>query len=315
MSGRKRTLKLGWRELWPVWVVFGILIAIGIVGMQVMFPPTMATIPTRQAARFFRTCSLTAAIEVGLVRPVVAEFQRSRVPVDVNAKRSLNTTHRFVFAAGAIEDSSALLFHRSFRLNHAVRSKQFDGRENMVCASYYDLTAASVAALRRSRWLAQVLLWIPIELLFALGATEVIRLPSVLGPSGGGSRFYIHAAHKIFHNGWAFHYNVSSVRPGPVPEGTVLCSLCNQVASPWRGRWRPGAPCLTANENAHPGAPSAFAIADSARTFTPWRPGQSAQNPANRLAKGSSSHKEVGTARALKERRPLYWTQILISTV
>jgi uncharacterized membrane protein len=39
MSGRKRTLKLGWRELWPVWVVFGILIATGIVGMQVMFPP------------------------------------------------------------------------------------------------------------------------------------------------------------------------------------------------------------------------------------------------------------------------------------
>src|ERR1019366_6520123 len=22
MSGRKRTLKLGWRELWPVWVIF-----------------------------------------------------------------------------------------------------------------------------------------------------------------------------------------------------------------------------------------------------------------------------------------------------
>jgi hypothetical protein len=30
MSGRKRTLKLGWRELWPVWVVFGVLIAVGI---------------------------------------------------------------------------------------------------------------------------------------------------------------------------------------------------------------------------------------------------------------------------------------------
>ena len=38
MSGRKRTLKLGWRELWPVWVIFGVLIAIGIVGMQMMFP-------------------------------------------------------------------------------------------------------------------------------------------------------------------------------------------------------------------------------------------------------------------------------------
>ena len=31
MSGRKRMVKLGWRELWPVWVVFGVLIALGIV--------------------------------------------------------------------------------------------------------------------------------------------------------------------------------------------------------------------------------------------------------------------------------------------
>jgi len=38
ISGRKRTSKLGWRELWPVWVVFGVLIAIGIVGIQMMFP-------------------------------------------------------------------------------------------------------------------------------------------------------------------------------------------------------------------------------------------------------------------------------------
>lgn len=38
MSGRKRTLKLGWRELWPLWVAFGVLIAISIVGMQMMFP-------------------------------------------------------------------------------------------------------------------------------------------------------------------------------------------------------------------------------------------------------------------------------------
>src|ERR1035441_5530731 len=80
----------------------------------------------------------------------------------MNAKRSLNTTHQFVFAAGAIEDSSALLFHRTFRLNHAVRSKQFEAERTWSApASYYDLTAAAVAALRRSRWLAQVLLWIP----------------------------------------------------------------------------------------------------------------------------------------------------------
>ena len=45
MSGRKRTLKLGWRELWPVWVAFGVIITIGIVGLRMMFPtpaPAMA---------------------------------------------------------------------------------------------------------------------------------------------------------------------------------------------------------------------------------------------------------------------------------
>ena len=111
------------------------------------------------------------------------------------------------------------LLAQACRPFQAVRwQREFDGREKMVCASCCGLTAAAVATLRRSRWLAQVLLWIPIELFFALGATEVIRLPSVLGSSSGGSRFYIHAAHKIFHDGCVFHYNVSSVRP--VPEGT-----------------------------------------------------------------------------------------------
>jgi hypothetical protein len=30
--------EIGWRELWPAWVAFGVLIAIGIVGMHMMFP-------------------------------------------------------------------------------------------------------------------------------------------------------------------------------------------------------------------------------------------------------------------------------------
>src|ERR1039457_7251349 len=164
----------------------------------------------------------------------------------MNAKRSLNTTHQFVFAAGAIEDPSALLFHApSGSTMRSVPSSSMAERTWPAPASYYDLTAAAVAALRRSRWLPQVLLWIPIELLFALGATEVIRLPLVLGSSRGGGRFYIHAAYKILHNGWAFHYNVSSVRPGarsrrdgagtsyvpyatkwPVPEEAVGDQVC-----------------------------------------------------------------------------------------
>jgi uncharacterized membrane protein len=38
MRRSKRTLKLGWRELWPVWAVFGVLIAFGIVGLRLVFP-------------------------------------------------------------------------------------------------------------------------------------------------------------------------------------------------------------------------------------------------------------------------------------
>lgn len=65
---------------------------------------------------------------------------------------------------------------------------------------------------RRSSRLAQVLLRIKIEFLFALGAAEVIRLPFVLGSSSGGSRFYVHAAHRIFHLCCALHYHLSFVR-------------------------------------------------------------------------------------------------------
>ena len=74
-----------------------------------------------------------------------------------------------------------------------------------------DLTAAALAALGRSRRLALVLLRVKIELLFALGAAEVIRLPFVLGSSSCGSRFYVHTAHRIFHSCCAFHYHLSSV--------------------------------------------------------------------------------------------------------
>ena len=95
-----------------------------------------------------------------------------------------------------------------------------EGRSPGPQADYYDLTTAAVAALRRSRYLTQVLRWIAIELLFALGAAEVIRLPFVVGSSSGGSRFYVHAAHKILYSGCVLHYIVSFVPVFPVqPSG------------------------------------------------------------------------------------------------
>ena len=75
-------------------------------------------------------------------------------------------------------------------------------------SSPLDLAAATMAALRRARRRAQVLLRIGIEFLFALGATEVIGLPFMLGSSSGSSAFYVHATDRIFHSCCAIHYDL-----------------------------------------------------------------------------------------------------------
>jgi hypothetical protein len=74
------------------------------------------------------------------------------------------------------------------------------------------LTATVMTALRCSRGPAQVLLRLTLELLFALQVAEVIRLPFVLGLAGGGSRLYVHTAHRIFHNCCTRHFDLSFVR-------------------------------------------------------------------------------------------------------
>src|ERR1035437_2737525 len=82
----------------------------------------------------------------------------------------------------------------------------------MTFAAWLDVAAAARAALRRSRGLAQVLVRLKIELLFALGAAEVIRLPFVLGLSSGGSRLYVHTADRIFHNCCTRYFDFPFVR-------------------------------------------------------------------------------------------------------
>jgi hypothetical protein len=79
------------------------------------------------------------------------------------------------------------------------------GRRN---GSSLDLAAAAMAALLRSHRLAQVLLRIKVELLSALRAAEVIRLPLMFGSYSSGSRFYVHAADRIFHSRCAIHYDL-----------------------------------------------------------------------------------------------------------
>jgi len=70
------------------------------------------------------------------------------------------------------------------------------------------LAAAAMAGFRRRSRLAQVLRGIMIELLFALGAAEVIRLSSVLDVSSGGGSVYFHAANGVLHNGGTAHRNL-----------------------------------------------------------------------------------------------------------
>src|ERR1017187_10029379 len=99
-----------------------------------------------------------------------------------------------------------------------------------------------MAALRRSSRLAQVLRRIKIKLLFAMGAAEVISLPFVIGLSSGCSRFYLHAAHRIFHRCCGLHCHLSFVRASGVPvqfsntaRGFSRSFPRNRVASPGRG--------------------------------------------------------------------------------
>ena len=70
------------------------------------------------------------------------------------------------------------------------------------------LAAAAMACFRRRSRLAHVLGWTMIELLFALGAAEVIRLSSVLGVSSGISCLYLHAANGIFYRSDAAHMDL-----------------------------------------------------------------------------------------------------------
>jgi hypothetical protein len=70
------------------------------------------------------------------------------------------------------------------------------------------LAAAAMACFRRRCRLAHVLGWTMIELLFALGAAEVIRLSSVVGVSSGISCLYLHAANGIFYRSDAAHRNL-----------------------------------------------------------------------------------------------------------
>jgi hypothetical protein len=75
-------------------------------------------------------------------------------------------------------------------------------------SSSLDLAAATMAALRCSRRLAQVLPGTKVKFLFALRAAEVIGLPFMLGPSCGGSRFYVHAAYRVLDGCCAIHYDL-----------------------------------------------------------------------------------------------------------
>jgi hypothetical protein len=55
-----------------------------------------------------------------------------------------------------------------------------------------------MVALRRPHRLAQVLFRTKVELLFTHRTAEVISVTFMLGSPCGGSRFYVHAADRIF---------------------------------------------------------------------------------------------------------------------
>ena len=44
MSGRKRSLKITWRQAWPIWLIFGLLFGVGALGVWVLTPGTQSRV-------------------------------------------------------------------------------------------------------------------------------------------------------------------------------------------------------------------------------------------------------------------------------
>lgn len=78
--------------------------------------------------------------------------------------------------------------------------------------SCQNLTTAALVTLGGFRRITQVFRRIKIKRFFTMSAAEGIRLPFVLGSSGGGSRCNVHTAHGIFHSSCARHYHFSLVQ-------------------------------------------------------------------------------------------------------
>jgi hypothetical protein len=49
MSRRKRSLKIGWRQTWPIWLIFGFLFGFGLLGVWLLAPGTHS--PTKVLAQ------------------------------------------------------------------------------------------------------------------------------------------------------------------------------------------------------------------------------------------------------------------------
>jgi len=104
------------------------------------------------------------------------------------------------FITGTLPFCSAVLYFDDFAKRIGTLAQSL--------SSSLDLAAATIAALRSSRRLVQVLLRTKVEFLFALGTAEVIGLPFMLGSSSGSSAFHIHATDRIFHGCCAIHYDL-----------------------------------------------------------------------------------------------------------
>ena len=82
-------------------------------------------------------------------------------------------------------------------LARMLAAETWSGRE--FGSRHLGLATAAVAALGLSRSLPQVLFGAKVEVFFALGAAEIIRLAIMLGLSSGVCRVYVHAAYRVFH--------------------------------------------------------------------------------------------------------------------
>lgn len=132
MSIRKRALKMGWRELWPVWVVFGVIAAVGIVGQRMILRTPTTPRPLRGGEDLTLNLSDLEPDKVRLFAYPVTPQERVEFFVERNSRSDIAVAFaacRRCYRSGHYEQDGQLLCRHCNEPTERLSAGQTPGPE------------------------------------------------------------------------------------------------------------------------------------------------------------------------------------------